>query len=187
MANTYSKEDVDRAYANGVANAEKLWQSFVLSMLDEGSVRVQCFECQKCGERYRIDPDVVYPKVVLCPSCSRHRSDAVGICHKVDRRVTMTQYELTAMEQAMRKMIDPLVTLRQVFQTSPAAQGLTMEQARQLPQYQALMKALDETQAMQSSGWDMRKVVTTLTADGGTSGLTPLDRYDSSKPVTCAQ
>ena len=186
MPNAYSKEDVDRAYAAGVANAEKLWQSFVLSMLDEGSVRVQCFECQKCQERYRIDPDVDYPEVILCPSCIKHRCDGVGVCHKVDRRALMTQYELTAMEAAMEKIIDPLVILRQMFQTSPAAQGLTIQQVQQLPQYQALMRALAEVQAMQSYGWDMPTFVEILLADGGVPRLTPLGRYDPLKPVTCA-
>lgn len=185
MANTYTKEDVDRAYAAGVANAEKLWQSYLLNMLDEGSIKVHCFECQKCGERYRIDPAVAYPKIVLCPSCARHRSDVIGICNKVERRVSVTQYQLTAMQSAVSNLVDPLVTLREVFETSPAAQGLTMEQAQQLPQYQKLMRALTYTQELNASGWDMHKLAEIMPADSGVGGKTPLDRYDSAKPVDC--
>lgn len=187
MPENYTKEDVDQAYRAGVISAEKLWQSFLLNMLDEGAVQIQCLECQKCGERYRLDPDVTYPRVILCPSCNRYRSDVVGICQKVTRRVAVTQYQLNTMQAVMDKMIDPLVTLRTVFQTSDAAKGLTMEQATQLPQYRELMDALTETEALRASGWDPHRLVKALSASDATSGIVPLERYDSAKPVTCAQ
>lgn len=185
MANTYSKDDVDRAYAAGVANAEKLWRTYLISMLDEGALKVRCFECQKCGERYRIDPDVQYPRVVLCPRCTSAASGAIGICQKVDRVVTVSQYQVDNMRQAINAIIDPLMTLQAVFHSSPAAKGLTVDQARQLPAYQRFQQTLEFARKLKDSGWDVNKIVDSLPVDDATEKKVSLERYDHIKEADC--
>jgi hypothetical protein len=59
---TYTKADVDEAFAQGVAHSEKLWQQIVPKLMDEGSFEVTALVCQKCGSRYQHKPEQKMPQ-----------------------------------------------------------------------------------------------------------------------------
>lgn len=153
MPETYTKEDLDRAYQAGVANSEKLWRSLLLNMLDSGSVEMSYLKCNKCHSRFRIEPDKTYPTRVVCPVCVREGYSEIGTCSVERRRTEITAYEVRNISNAVEGLLNPLVTFQKTMEESPAAQGMTMAQATQLPTYRALIAQAGHLRQIMESGW----------------------------------
>lgn len=150
---TYTKADVDEAFAQGVAHSEKLWQQIVPKLMDEGSFEVTALVCQKCGSRYQHKPEQKMPKVVLCPSCMRYNNSEIGVCRVETRRVGASNQEVRVMQNALMSLMDPLITLREVLHSGGAAGRLTASEALQLPQAQRLLANLQSVETLRAGGW----------------------------------
>lgn len=178
---SYTKEDVDRAYAAGVQTAEKLWQSYLLNMLDEGAITVKALECQKCGERYRFDPDATYPTQIVCPYCVKSSSNSIGLCTKVSRRVTISRQHVATMKSAVSLLLGPLHTFRELFRETGTPRTLTMQEVTQLDVYQQLMARADDLTNLVDSGWDSLRASKLIEPNGGPVVSAALERYDATK------